>query len=340
VVFEVRDNGVGIPESEQRNLFIRFSRLKSARNSAVPGTGLGLAVCRALAERMGGAVGVESALGVGSTFFLRLEMRRSAKTELSCGCFHADGARALVVEDIEYNARALGMMLTKLGFSVEFAADGREGLAKLVSVSYQAVFLDCNLPGLSGADVARSFRAIETDGVRARIIATTALSTTEDMKACLAAGMDGFITKPITPEKLQASLAGRAPMPRATGSGDEREANLTLDLGVIRHLADRTPDGMGRELARFTASMDESIAGFESAAHSGSREAIASEAHRVLAHARMVGATALAAICADLQEFAAAYSKSELAQEIGKLRGRAAEVRQALTRAGGSAAPR
>jgi signal transduction histidine kinase/CheY-like chemotaxis protein/HPt (histidine-containing phosphotransfer) domain-containing protein len=339
VVFAVRDNGRGIPAAEQRNLFIRFSRLKSPRNSAIPGTGLGLAVCRALAERMGGSVGVESAPGLGSTFFLRLPLE-PAGVLIGPARYDAQGARALVVEDIEYNARALGMMLRKLGFTVEYAADGREALSRLAAVTYAAILLDCDLPGMSGFDVARSYRAIEPQGRRTLIIATTALSTAADRDACMACGMDAFVSKPITPEKLQSALVAAgmtlgAPAQEGS-SAPVREGGLNLSM--IRRLADGSPAALERELSRFSASLGVAARGITYARASGSRAAIASAAHRVLSHARIVGAQALAAAAADLQEFASAYSDAELAEETSLVERLCAGLMEAVERARAEAA--
>lgn len=332
VVFSVTDNGHGIPASEQRNLFIRFSRLKSARNSAVPGTGLGLAVCRALAERMGGSVGVESEPGSGSTFYMRLPMETAPRARHEASRYDARGARALVVEDIEYNARALGMMLRKLGFSVDFAADGREALARLTSLAYGAVFLDCDLPGLSGFDVARSYRAVEPKGRRTLIVATTALSTAADKDACLCAGMDTFVSKPITPEKLRSAMAG-AGMALVEADMEDTpraEHGPDVDLSLLRQLADGSHAGLQQELARFAASLDDAAREIAPARASGSRAAVASAAHRVLSHARMVGAAALASAASDLQEFAAVYTQTELAGETAQVERLAAELRETL----------
>jgi signal transduction histidine kinase/DNA-binding response OmpR family regulator len=337
VRFAVADDGPGISQEDQKTLFIRFSRLKSVRNSAIPGTGLGLAVSKSLAERMGGSVGVTSTPGRGSTFFLRLPLSAANAAASESREFHAHGARALVVEDIEYNAHALGVMLARLGFNVDVSADGREALARLSATRYRVVFLDCDLPGASGIEVARSFRSAEPAGQRTLIVATTALSTVADRDACLAAGMDAFMTKPITPEKLRAVLAGATgaalePLP-PDDAGAVETGELALDLAMIRHLADGRPENIERELSSFAASFDEAMLGISAAHATGSRSMIASAAHRVLSHARMVGAAALARTAADLQEFASAYTEKELAEEIALLVRHSAELRSALERA-------
>jgi signal transduction histidine kinase/ActR/RegA family two-component response regulator/HPt (histidine-containing phosphotransfer) domain-containing protein len=335
VVFAVSDDGVGIPADEQENLFIRFSRLKSARNSAIPGSGLGLAVSRVLAERMGGSVGFTPQPGRGSTFFLRIPLQAGAGA-LNVPEFNGRGARALVVEDIGYNARALGLMLGRIGFEVDFAVDGEEALGRLRSTAYDAVFLDCDIPRVSGIEVAMRHRASETGPGRTLLIATTALSTKADQDACMAAGMDSFLTKPITPDKLRSVLAAccssqsRLPAAERFQTGETGIKGLKLDLLV--HLSDGSPESLGKELSAFTASLHEAIQGVASARATGSRPAVSSAAHRVLSLARMVGAEQVASTAADLQDYASAYSDSELEVEIAILGRRAGELRGALAR--------
>jgi CheY-like chemotaxis protein len=329
VVYSVADDGIGVPADEQKNLFIRFSRLKSARNSAIPGTGLGLAVCRALAERMGGTVGFAPAPGGGSIFLLRLPIEAGEGGEVPLPSYEAQGMKALVVEDIEYNARALSLMLGRLGFGVTAAADGEEALRLLSSERFDAIFLDCDLPHVSGAEVARRFRLLESRGEHARIIATTALSSSGDRDACLAAGMDAFLTKPITPQKLLGILSapgGAAAAQQALASDDSAKAPAPgVDLGMIAHLADGSAGSFGRELEKYFLALGQALAGVAAAHASGSRAAVATAAHRVLSLARMVGADSLSATAADVQDFANAFTDAELADEIETLgeRGRA-----------------
>jgi signal transduction histidine kinase/CheY-like chemotaxis protein len=336
IMFTVADNGAGIPAEEQKNLFIRFSRLKSARNSAVPGTGLGLAASRALAERMGGSVGVESAPGRGSAFHVRIPIEAANEAEVGSPGFRVQGERALVVEDIGYNARSLALMLGRLGYDVEIAADGEEAVARLATGSYGAVFIDCDLPGMSGIEVARLLRASEPGMRRTLVVATTAHSTVEDQRACLAAGMDVFVSKPITPEKLRSVLAGSsghgAGTARTTRGSRPGDRQAGIELGLLRGLSDGSAEGLRREAATFISSLDEAMGGVSVAEKSRSRAAISSAAHRVISHARMVGAEALAQTAADLQEFAASYTEAELEQEIGILRRRADALKEAVSR--------
>lgn len=328
-VFSVEDDGAGISPAELKNLFVRFSRLKAARNSAIPGTGLGLAVCRALAERMGGRVGVESTLGRGSTFFLCIPLEEAA-AKPPAAALNAAGRRALVVEDIDYNARSLGMMLTRMGFLVEFASDGREALSRLVAIPYSAAFLDRDLPGMEGVDIARTLRAIESGRRRTLLIATTAYSTARDRDTCLAAGMDGFVAKPITPEKLRAALEALGVDTPASADDPAPSLVQGIDLGMIRHLSDGTPAGMRRELAQFAASLDQAMGSLREAARARSRPALKAAAHRILSHARLVGAESLESAAADLQEFHAAYSDTEVDAEVARVVLQADRLKEAL----------
>jgi len=336
IMFTVEDNGAGIPLEEQKNLFIRFSRLKSARNSAIPGTGLGLAASRALAERMGGSVGVESAPGRGSTFHVRIPIEAATEAEAGLPGFQVQGERALVVEDIGYNARSLALMLGRLGYDVEIAADGEEAVARLATGGYGAVFIDCDLPKMSGIEVARILRASEAGTRRTLVVATTAHSTVEDQRACLAAGMDAFLSKPITPEKLRMVLAGPggpgAEATRAAGIAPPSDRHAGIDLGLLRGLSDGSAEGLRREAENFVSSLDEAMNGVSAAEKSCSRAALSSAAHRVISHARMVGAPDLAQTAADLQEFAASYTEAELAQELGILRRRSEALKETVSR--------
>jgi HPt (histidine-containing phosphotransfer) domain-containing protein len=145
--------------------------------------------------------------------------------------------------------------------------------------------------------------------------------------------MDAFLAKPITPEKLSAVLSGtRVAAPEPEAGGPE------IDLAMIRRLAEGDPERLNGELSKFTASLDETVRGIARARATGSRTALAAAAHRVLSHARMVGSGRLAGTSADLQEFAAAYSESEVEEQVALLERQAAELRAALGRAGRPAA--
>jgi signal transduction histidine kinase/CheY-like chemotaxis protein len=334
-VFAVKDDGGGISPSDIDRLFVRFSRLKSPRISSVPGTGLGLAVCRVLAERMGGSVGVESTPGKGAKFLLRVPLEEAIpKTERP----HAIGlssTRALVVEDIDYNARALGMMLQKMGFQIDYATDGREALTRLVSVPYGIAFLDSDLPGLKGPEIARSFRAINHKQPRTLLYATTAYSTARDRDECLEAGMDGFIAKPITPKKLS-SIFNKSADNRQILAEDVVRSPTGLDLTLLKHLAGPGTEALRVETNRFVESLEDAMRQFEVAAKMLDHPAIRSAAHRLLSHAKSVADRNLQDAATVVQESGEKLSPDQVEMVARQVRGLVELLKQALERSGHS----
>ena len=335
IAFAVTDNGPGISTDEQAVLFTRFSRLKTTRNAGVAGTGLGLAVCRAVAEKMGGSVGVASAPRRGATFFLRIPLQTASAHDHSPKLTlpSMEGARALVVEDIDYNARALNIMLKQLGFTVDLAPDGATAIKHLSARTYHVVFLDYDLPDMSGLEVARRLRLNENEKSKALVIATTAYSTVEDRQACLDAGMDVFLGKPITPEKLQSVLTGMPPIALPSASIDlPIDPHSGLNLRMLNYLADNQPDGLKREIKRYLDSLTATHGEILEALLTRNRPALGKASHRMLSHARMVEATTLTTITEEL-EIEADYAESRRLEELGdELSAAITDLRKMLAR--------
>ncbi|MBI2498591.1 MAG: response regulator [Opitutae bacterium] len=237
VIFAVSDEGPGIAPEEQQRLFTRFERGAAAQQGRVPGTGLGLALCKGLAEKMGGRIWLESEPGHGSCFSFSAPFAiAEAEAETAPGPAPSAPDRtrtALVVDDQEYNRIVLADLLESLGFTVHTAGDGTAALALAGSRVFDTVFLDYNLPGLSGLEVTRGIRALPNKSAGAVILATTAFSTPEKRRQCLAAGMNAFLGKPVTMERLRKALSaampgGPAPAPAAVRPPADGLANLRL----------------------------------------------------------------------------------------------------------------
>ncbi|HYP18308.1 MAG TPA: ATP-binding protein, partial [Opitutus sp.] len=190
----VRDRGPGLTPAEAAGLFTKFTRLPQAHAHNIRGSGLGLAVCRLLATKMGGNVGVDSTPGQGSCFWADLPLAPAGKPAEGDArrTTPAVPLRALIVEDIDYNAQAMQAVLRKLGIPSDVASDGPSALERLQQGSYDVAFMDWNLPGMIGTEVVRRYRATEPADRRTIIIATTAYSADFNREACLQAGMDAF----------------------------------------------------------------------------------------------------------------------------------------------------
>lgn len=160
----VRDTGVGIPPEARERIFEGFCQADASTTRHFGGTGLGLGIARQLVEAMGGSIGVESEVGVGSTFSFTVRLGKQDGSNATLRPGMLDGVRALVVDDSETNRRILRRQLTAWGMDAQCAADGARALQELRAASdrkapYAVVLLDMNMPDMSGVEVARAIQA-------------------------------------------------------------------------------------------------------------------------------------------------------------------------------------
>jgi signal transduction histidine kinase/ActR/RegA family two-component response regulator len=210
--FEVQDTGPGITQDQMGKLFQSFSQVDSSRTRRHGGVGLGLAISKALVQRMGGSIGVDSDPGQGSTFFFELPLealatREALRSNRSVPKIAAAGPplRIVVAEDNPINQIVITRLLARLGYEVRLAEDGQKTLDLLAQASCDVLLLDVQMPVLDGLEVARIL-ARRPRAERPYIIGLTANASTEDRATCLAAGMDDFLTKPVEMLTLRRTL--------------------------------------------------------------------------------------------------------------------------------------
>ncbi|MCU0646744.1 MAG: PAS domain-containing protein [Gemmatimonadaceae bacterium] len=216
---EVVDSGIGIPPARRAALFVPFSQVHDAARVAEGGAGLGLSICRELIEQMGGSLGLDETQAHGSCFFFELPLRPAEDVRTPSGTRVDDldgldlsrlvGAHVLIAEDHPINRAVVQRHVESLGARVSLAVDGGEAVISARSHAFDAILMDWQMPVLDGLSAARQIRADEAACGRrpVPIIAVTANVYEADRAATVAAGMNGFVAKPLVRRELAAVLS-------------------------------------------------------------------------------------------------------------------------------------
>ena len=228
----VRDTGVGIARENLEKLFAKFDQLDSSTTRRFGGTGLGLAICRELAHLMKGEIAVESELGLGSKFILRVPLERvgdekpiasmaDARAGMSSGDAGDIALRVLAAEDNTVNQLVLKTLLHQMGVDPTVVDNGEEAVKAWETGDWDVILMDVQMPVMDGITATAAIRNREADIGRPRtpIIALTANAMSHQVEQYLAAGMDGHVAKPIQAAELFEALTRAAVPPQAKPGG-------------------------------------------------------------------------------------------------------------------------
>jgi two-component system, sensor histidine kinase len=206
----VSDTGIGIPQDRLASIFSPFVQADSSVTRRYGGTGLGLSIARSLARQMGGDLSVTSVEGKGSCFTLMVRLSPAQMDQSAPDAPEASAVtalRVLAVDDNPLNRRILAAFLELWPVSTSWATNGVEALDLLAQDRFDVVLMDVQMPVMDGLTATRRLRARGGPNRDVPVLALTANAREEDRQACLAAGMDDFLTKPIRPDALLEALS-------------------------------------------------------------------------------------------------------------------------------------
>ncbi len=346
----VTDTGIGVSAEQQQRLFQPFSQAEGSTTRKYGGTGLGLVICRRLAELMGGEVTMESTVGAGTTMRLRVTLPRGDPADIEAGAetaaapaaptfapralpdarkAEAERSLVLLVDDHPTNRLVVARQLALAGYASESAEDGLDGLERWRSGRYALVLSDVHMPRMDGYQMTQALREEEARDSKPRtpVVALTAAALKGEAERCLAAGMDDYLSKPVTIPQLAACLrrwlphtktrepfsetaspATVPPQPLPQAQGDP----LPLDAAVLDALTGGDPSQRRALLQDYLDTTANDLDATRRARDSGDCLHLAREAHKIKGAALLVGAREVAAAALALEQAAKASDWPQL----------------------------
>jgi len=253
--FEVKDSGIGIPESSLANIFESFTQASSDTTRKFGGTGLGLTIVKNMIELQGGTIGVRSQVGTGTTFFFHLSFKIATEADLQDELIvdhdiSTSHLRILAAEDNPINQMVIKKLFADWNTELICADNGRIALEKLQSEKFDLVLMDIQMPEMDGHTACRKIRSELSEQIRnIPVIAMTAHATSQEKQKCYDAGMSDYISKPFNPIELKnkiikltqrassKSIPIAATLTKSEAEPKHRISNATVEPAIKPELA-------------------------------------------------------------------------------------------------------
>ena len=309
IYFNVIDSGIGLTTEQIDKIFDAFTQADSSTTRKYGGTGLGLSLSKQFAEKMGGTITVESLQGIGSQFCVSISTGKIDPQQLIVGepelpektdfikyqydFSHIVKGSILIVEDNEDNQQLLSILLADIGADITFAENGQQAVDKAFNNSYDLIFMDLQMPVMGGLEATRILRA---SNYKKPIVALTANAMKSDYDTCIAAGCDGFLTKPISKEKLFQVIY----------------KYLEIEGGVIQDVFEKRSAKMQELIIKFVKGLPEKLDEIEKFRNENKWKDVCSELHKIKGIGTSMGYPMVTDIAAEIEQEAIKENEVEV----------------------------
>lgn len=358
--FEVSDTGIGISDKDHDKLFQPFSQINGSTTRTHGGTGLGLAISKRLVTLMGGEIGADSKKGCGSTFWftaplgipdIKEELPENKKPSLVKIIDHSDpepepaemSDLILVAEDNPVNQKLILAQLSKLGYRAHMVSTGREAVESVLNTSYALILMDCQMPVMDGFEATGAIRNNEPAlGRYTPIIAITAHAMKGDREKCINAGMNDYLSKPISLNQLQKKLERWMPL-REPAQERDGETNLmppgpagqnVIDPGILESLrrlqTHEMPDLFSNLVKIYLSSTPALLLALKEAIREKNMDALHFAAHSLKSSSSNIGALRLSSLAQELESLDAENGAGSVAEILDQVKIEFEKVKEAL----------
>jgi len=325
--FGISDTGIGMTKEQMDIAFSAFTQADPTTFRKYGGTGLGLAICKTLVMLMGGKIWAESEIGKGSNFYFTIKTKETKVVETKVKDVRPKNqfaakpnfemgkqlpAKILLVEDNEINRLLATKLFGRIGYQIESVNDGGDAVIAVGKNKYDVVFMDIQMNGMDGFEATKKIRA-QFGQMSPVIIAMTAFASPEDRKACLDAGMDDYVSKPISFDDLERMLVkwvkNTNPDIAISRSNKEQPSNLTvsdnLDLSAVKRLIDignaSDKNFTAQLLEMFALQVPKLISDINAGLNNNDLDVVWKSAHKLKGTCLNIGAIKLSALCKEME---------------------------------------